>query len=125
MKTDTRPWDELSGDEQEARARRAMRLLALSIDPPLLMSTNIASSRGVLVNSQNNPEFAKFASKYDTCQVQADGFAVPVARSKTPQEMAQLWLQAYDHLKNCFNNITGIIFPNTDQQPPPEAPPEP
>ena len=123
--TETRTWDDISGDEQEARARRAMRLLALSIDPPMLMSTNIASSRGVLVNSQNNPEFAKFASEYDTCQVQADGFAVPLAQTQTPQEMAQLWLQAYNHLKNCFNNITGIIFPDARQQPPPGAPPAP
>ena len=109
--TETSPWDTLSDDEKEARARRSVRFLALSIDPTLLMSTNIAATRGLGVDSQNNPEFAEFAANYDTCQVQADGFALPLARAKTPQKMSEVWLNAYQHLAECFNNITEILFP--------------
>ena len=116
-KAETRPWDNLNPQEQEARTRRAMRFLALSIDPPLLMTTNIASSRGILVNAQNNPEFAQFAAEYKTCQTQADGFAEPMTRMKTPQDMAKLWLQAYQHLTSCFNTITNVIFPKEQSQP--------
>ena len=113
--TETKPWDGLAPDEQEARARRATRLLAQSIDPPLLMSTNIAATRGLGVDSQNNPEFAQFAAQYDTCQVQADGFAIPLAGAKTPEKMSKLWLNAYQHLTECFNNITELIFPSRPQ----------
>ena len=108
--TETKPWEGLTSDEQEARARRAVRLLAQSIDPTLLMSTNIAATKGLGVDSQNNPEFAQFAAQYDTCQVQADGFALPMAQAKTPEKMSELWLNAYQHLTECFNNITELIF---------------
>ena len=113
--TETKPWEGLTPDEQEARARRAVRLLAQSIDPTLLMSTNIAATKGLGVDSQNNPEFAQFAAQYDTCQVQADGFALPLARAKTPEKMSELWLNAYQHLTECFNNITELIFPTRPQ----------
>ena len=115
QETETKPWSELTADEQEARARRAVRLLAQSIDPTLLMSTNIAATKGLGVDSQNNPEFAQFAAHYDTCQVQADGFALPLARAKTPEKMSELWLNAYEHLTECFNKITELIFPPRPQ----------
>ena len=104
------PWNDITPEEREARARRAIGLLAMSMDPPTFISANIAANRGLKVNSKTDPDFASFAAVYDTCQIQAQAFAQPLARAGIPQDMAQIWVDANEHLESCFSTITQSIF---------------
>ena len=106
-----RDWQDLSQDEQKARALQGMRMLALSMDPPKLMTTNIAARRGLRVNSRTNPDFATFAANYDTCYAQAQAFAPHLAEAESAQDMVLVWQTANTHLDRCYGTITENLFP--------------
>lgn len=114
------PWHDITLDEKQARARRAMHYLAISMDPPTLVSTNIATSRGIRVNTETDPDFARFAAQYDTCYTQSQSFIAPIAEATDRKQIAEIWTEASQHLARCYDNITESIFSQTKHEGLPE-----
>ena len=107
---ETRGWERMENREKEARARKAVNLLMSSIDPAHFMSVNIAFSRRLDVNQENNPDFAEFAGRYDRCHLQAEQLVTDLTLKREPREMATAWINAQDRAHACFNRVTSEIF---------------
>ena len=103
-------WNGISQQEKEERSQRSAGLLFWSIDPPSLISVAIAHDRGLDVSVRSNPEFARFAAEYDTCENMTGGHAIELAEAKTSEQMAKTWLRAEEELKACSDNVTARLF---------------
>ena len=103
-------WSQLSPEEREARARRSVGLLFWSTDPPSLMSVMLAQRRGLDVSVRTNPDFARFAANYNTCEEEAGRLGEELAGEDQPTRMAEIWLRAERDLKACINTVTASIF---------------
>ena len=111
-------WSEISNVEKEARARRSVGLLFWSIDPPSMMTVQIAHQRGLEVNMKTNPEFARFATQYDICEKVSQKFVEGLAKAERPTDIADIWLMAEDHITECSNKVTASLFlePGSSEQ---------
>lgn len=103
-------WAGISGDEREARARRSVGLLFWSIDPPSMMSVQIARQRGLEVNVKTNADFARFATRYDVCEAVSQGYVERLAAAETSEEMARIWIEAERNTRECSDRVTSGIF---------------
>ena len=103
-------WDAVSPTEREARARRSVGLLFWSIDPPSLVTVQIAHRRGLDVTPQNNPDFARFSAMYDECEDLTEEYIAGLAEAERPEEMAVIWTAAEDEITECSNAVTYRLF---------------
>ena len=106
----SKEWERLSPDEKEARVRRAVGLLFWGLDPPSLMSVMLAQRRGLEVNFQNNPGFARFAARYDRCEEEAGRLGDEMVKTESPDRMAETWLEGEKRLMACASSVTANIF---------------
>ena len=103
-------WAEISDLEREARARRAVGLLFWSIDPPSMMTVQIAHEKGLEVNAKTNPAFARFANKYDICEGVSQEFVPGMTEAETPRDIASIWMLAEQKIKECLDIVTSDLF---------------
>ena len=103
-------WGSISPDEREARARRALGFLFWSTDPPSLVSVMIAQQRWLDVSVKTNPEFARFAARYDICEEESERLGAELAGVEEAGRMAEVWMRAERQLKVCASKVTAALF---------------
>ena len=103
-------WAGISPDEREARTRRAIQFLFWSTDPPSLVSVMIAQRRWLDVSVKTNPEFARFAARYDICEEESGRLGTELAGMEAAERMAEVWLKAERQLKVCASKVTATLF---------------
>ena len=110
LENDAQAWEEISGEERAARARKAIQHLTDSVDPAAFMTVNIAFSRGLDVNSENNSDFAAFDAQYDRCHLQAEDLTQTLLDNEEPEAMAKSWTNITSSISLCFTLVTNEIF---------------
>lgn len=119
-------WAGIGAAEREARARKSVGLLFWSIDPPSMMTVRMAVQRGLEVNVKTNPDFARFATRYDVCEILSQDHAGDLAALLTSRELAEAWMQAEQHIRECSNQVTASVFgmpqPSEEEMPGQEMP---